>query len=165
MMLRVLLHGYFTRKSGFFFQYDSKQSHSAAEHWTAVTVWGIVWAANPLRFWQWLPMSSREHEGLSSRSPHNQTGKWSRRENQPCHPLQGPRWVLGTREIPWGSSEEHETAFTTHLFWDGWGMILHGYPFPSSAGRKQSKACGHSHRRWWLRVWREISLLPFSFST
>lgn len=118
-----------------------------------------------LCFWQWLATSCQEHAGASSRSLHNQTGKWSREENQPCHPLQGPFWVLGTRESPWGSSEEHETAFTTHLFWDGWRMILHVYPFPSSAGRKQSKAWGRSHRRWWLRVWRQILPLPVSFRT
>lgn len=85
-----------------------------------------------------LAVSSQEQAGVSSRSLHSQTGECSREENQPCHPLQGPRCPLGTRE----------PLRQLRGAWNGiqcpsilsWMKNEPPYPFPSSAGIKQSKA-------------------------
>lgn len=91
--------------------------------------------------------------------------KRSRTENQPCHPrykyLFG--WLVLDR-ARWGRSEEHETAFTTHLFLGGEWSYIDSLSL-SYAGGKQSKAWAHSHRRQWWRVRRKISLWSVSFRT
>lgn len=164
MMVRVLLHGYFTTKSVFVSTWLETTTFTSRTLDSSDSLQDCL-SSTSSAFGSWLAMSSQECAGASSRSLHNQTGEWSREENQPCHSLQGPFWVLDTRREPLRQLRGAQNCIHHPPILRWMDNDPPCVPFPSSAGWKQSKAWGHSHRRWWLRVWRQISLLRLSFRT
>lgn len=72
-----------------------------------------------------------------------------------------PGWVLGTRESPGGSSEVKLHSPPTYSEMDGeWSSM---YTLALALQEESKVKLEDHHRRWWLRVWREILLLPVSF--
>lgn len=134
MMLRVLLHRYFTTKPVFVSAWLETITFTA-ELWAAEAVWGTVWAASPLWFWQGLTMSRQVPPAgaCTTRLGVKQGGK-------PALPPPTGTWL--------GAGHSREPL---RQLGRAWNCILHPpalswmendapYPFPSSAGREQSKA-------------------------
>lgn len=121
------------------FQHDLKQPPSPAEHWTVVTVCRTVWAAHPLLLahgWPWALRSVQvPPAGACTIRLESEAG----RKTSPATPYKDLSGCWTLEESLWGSSEEHKTAFTTHLFWDGWTMILHVYPFLALQDESKAK--------------------------